>query len=136
MTNLTIVPGLTFNATISGLTIPADWEKAYWTLKRSVRYADPLSLVQLVVSNPSDDADGVVYLNGSVSLPFGITCASGELSVNQAGGSVTVYLADDLTILLPDQTLIGWDVKFIDASGNSVGQRGTADVSLTETQTV
>lgn len=38
------------------------------------------------------------------------------------------------TIRLGKATGIGWDVKFIDAAGDSSGADGTADVVLTETK--
>jgi hypothetical protein len=134
--HLVITAALTFSETISGLTIPADWVSAYWTLKARVRDTDPLSLLQIVVSNPPDAEDGIVYLNASATLPDGISIGSGTLTVYQATGLVDIFLEDDLTALLSSKTILGWDVKFIDANGDSVGWRGTADIVPTETQTV
>lgn len=134
--HLTVTAGLTFREVVSGLTIPADWKQSFWTLKAKVRDLDSSAVVQLVSSNPSDPEDGVVYVNASDTLPAGISVSSGTLSVSQPDGEITIFLEDDLTVLLGPATNLGWDVKFIDASGDSVGWRGTADICLTETQAV
>lgn len=134
--HLTITAGLTFSETVSGLTIPDDWTQTIWTLKAKTRDAETASIVQMVVSNPTDLSDGLIYLNASTIFPSGITQSSGSITVNQVGGSVTIFLEDDLTVLLGAGSGFGWDVKFIDSAGDSVGRRGTVDVALTETQTV
>lgn len=130
--HLTITAGLTFEESVTGLTIPADWVLAIWTLKGNVRDADTAALVQLRTSNPAAGTDGLQRLNGAAPAAP-ITAEDGELTVNQAG-AITVYLTDELTELLTAAVDLGWDVKFIDASGDSGGQRGTADVVLTETR--
>lgn len=56
----TITAGLTFNETVSGLTIPADWSQAIWTLKESRRDLDSEALVQLLSSNPTGVSDGLL----------------------------------------------------------------------------
>lgn len=131
--HLTITAGLTFDESVTGLTIPADWVSAIWTLKANVRDADTAALVQLRVTNPGAGGDGLQRVNG-VAPAAPITAAAGELTVNQAGGAITIYQTDELTALLAAAVDLGWDVKFIDAGGDSSGQRGTADVVLTETR--
>lgn len=131
--HLTITSGLTFNESVSGLTIPTDWVSAIWTLKQDVRDVDSSALVQLRKTNPAAGTDGLQRLNGAAPASP-ITAASGTLTVNQAGGSITTNLTDELTALLATANDVGWDVKFIDANGDSVGRRGTADVVLTETK--
>jgi len=131
--HLTITAARTFEATISGLTIPANWVTALWTLKTDDSRPDVAALVQLRETNPSALSDGLQRLNGA-ALPSGVTAAAGSLTVNQAGGSVVVWLSDEVTARLGKATGIGWDVKFIDAAGDSDGADGTADVALTETK--
>lgn len=131
--HLTITAGLTFDESVSGLTISADWWAAIWTLKANVRDADTAALVQLRVTNPAAVTDGLQRVNGAAPAAP-ITAADGELSVNQAGGSITIWLSDELTALLAAAVDLGWDVKFIDLADDSSGQRGTADVVLTETR--
>lgn len=131
--HLTITVGLTFDEAVTGLTIPADWKTALWTLKNNARDADTAALVQLRETNPAAGGDGLQRLNGA-ALVAPITAADGALTVTQATGRIDVYLTDEMTAMLGAATAIGWDVKFIDADGDSSGQRGTADVVLTETK--
>jgi len=133
--HLTITAARTFEATISGLDIPADWVTALWTLKWSLDQPDTASLVQLRVSNPADGDDGLQRLLGAaVAVPM--TAADGGLTIDQAGGTAAIWLSDELTALLSEATGLGWDIKFIDDDDDSTGVRGTADVALTETRTL
>lgn len=132
--HLTLVCARTFEASVTGLTIPAAWETAIWTLKWNRDQVDTASIVQLRVSNPADVVnDGLLRLNGA-TLVAPITAADGSLTVDQAGGAVAIWLSDELTAQLRQAVGLGWDVKFIDEEGDSSGTRGTADVSLTETR--
>lgn len=131
--HLTITVGLTFDEGVTGLTIPADWVTALWTLKNNARDADTAAIVQLRATNPAAGTDGLQRLNGA-ALVAPITADDGALTVTQATGRIDVYLTDDMTAQLAAVTTIGWDVKFIDEAGDSSGQRGTADVVLTETR--
>jgi hypothetical protein len=131
--HLTITAARTFNEPVTGLTIPATWVTALWTLKADASRADTAALVQLRETNPAALTDGLVRLNGAaVASP--LTAASGALTVTQASGRIDIYLTDELTALLDDATGLGWDVKFIDAAGDSTGYSGTSDVVLTETK--
>jgi hypothetical protein len=131
--HLTITAALTFDEGVTGLTIPADWKTALWTLKADASKPDTAALVQLRETNPAALTDGIVRLNGAaVASP--LTAASGALLVTQASGRIDIYLTDEATALLDDATGLGWDVKFIDAAGDSTGYSGTADVALTETK--
>ncbi len=132
--HLTITNGLTFDESVTGLTIPSDWVTAIWTLKFSELQVDTAALIQLRVSNPADaEGDGLQRLN-SAAVTTPITTADGTLTVTQASGRIDIYLTDELTALLARASGLGWDVKFIDADDDSVGWRGTADVVLTETR--
>ena len=131
--HLIITAGLTFDEAVTGLTIPADWTTAIWTLKHNAAQADTAAVIQLRVSNPADGDDGLQRLNG-VAVAVPITAADGTLTVEQSVGRIGLYLSDELTVLLSKATGLGWDVKFIDADGDSTGRRGTVDVVLTETQ--
>lgn len=131
--HLTITAGLTFYESVTGLVIPADWVSAIWTLKRDVRDTDAAALVQVRATNPAAETDGLQRLNGATPVAP-IAVDDGLLTVNQAGGSIVVGLSDELSAQLAPATALGWDVKFIDAGGDSSGQRGTADVVLTETR--
>ena len=138
--HLLITAGLTFEEPVSGLVIPVNWTKAYWTLKTDEAQPDTASIIQLRVSNPASSTDGLQRLNG-VALAGPITSEDGALIVDHEAGSITIYLTDELTVLLnkagsvrSKAGALGWDVKFMDASGKSVGRRGTAAIVLTETK--
>lgn len=130
--HLTITRGLTFAEAVTGLTIPVDWEAAYWTLKRNPVQPDTAALVRLLVTNPAGESDGLQRLKGAEPASP-ITEADGTLTVTQATGRIDIWLSDELTANLNAATSLGWDVKFIDSAGDSTGRRGTADVVLTET---
>lgn len=130
--HLTITRGLTFAEAVTGLTIPVDWETAYWTLKRNPVQPDTAALVRLLVTNPAGESDGLQRLKGAEPASP-ITEADGTLTVTQATGRIDIWLSDELTACLSAGTSLGWDVKFIDSAGDSTGRRGTADVVLTET---
>jgi hypothetical protein len=141
--HLIVTAGLTFEESVSGLIIPADWTKAYWTLKSDEADTDTSAIIQLAVSNPSSLTDGLKRLNGA-ALVAPVTVASGTLTVDQPGGRITINLADEATILLSKAGSVkskagalGWDVKFLSSStGESTGRRGTAAVVLTETKAI
>jgi hypothetical protein len=132
----TITAGLTFSEAVSGLPIQDDWETGYWTLKGKLRDLDSASIIQIMVTNPGDPGDGLQVLLGSTTLPSGIVAGSALLTIDQPAGTARVYLTDDLTALLSEAKSIGWDLKFIDSAGDSVGRRGKADIVLTETKAV
>lgn len=149
----TITLGITFDETVTGLVIPSDLEKAYWTLKNSSDDDEAEALVQLVVSNPAEvDTDGLIRLNAVLwheavvddplttevdeESPEPFDRSLGALIINQPAGSARVYLTDELTVQLATAKRIGWDVKFIDSNGDSTGKRGVANLVRTETQTV
>ncbi len=131
--HLTITRALTFEATVSGVDIPGDWVTAIWTLKRAAAEADDAALLRLRTSNPSDDdVDGLQWLHGAALLEPR-HAADGRMSVQATAGQIGLWLSDELTATLDEAGGLGWDVKFLDAAGNSRGCRGTADVQLTET---
>lgn len=133
--HLTITAGLTFSEAVTGLTIPADWAAAMWTLKYSPDQADTAAVIQLRAENPAALTDGLLRVNGA-ALVSPITASDGTLTVTQASGRIDIWLSDELTLLLSKATGLGWDIKFIDANDDSSGRRGTADVVLTETKAV
>jgi hypothetical protein len=138
--HLVITIGLTFDESVSGLVIPADWKTAYWTLKTNPDQPDSDAIVQLCVSNPALATDGLLRLNGNVPAAP-VTKDDGALTVDQSSGRISVLLSDELTVRLKKAggpktpaNAIGWDAKFIAASGRSMGRRGTAAIVPTETQ--
>lgn len=139
-TGLNPVKALTFDALISGLTIPAGWTAVELTAKRTVKDTDSGAILQLKVSNPGVGTDGVLVVERVAATVAQRT--QGSLVVNQPGGSVTVHLQDDLTAELTeieDDENAGFDIKIFYTSGGetmSLSYRGEWTMGNTETQSL
>lgn len=123
---LTVVRGVTFEATLTGLSIPAAWTKLYFTVKAAAGALDTASVVQIVVSNPGAGTDGLLYLDGAAG-----TLAQGSLTVDQGAGTLAIVLADDTTTFLEPGTY-AYDVKAIVTDTSEL----LTAAGLTVTQTV
>lgn len=103
---ITIYQAVSFQATISGLAIPAGWTKVYWTVKRATSEADADAILQMVETNPSAGTDGLLRVNGATG-----TAGNGSLTVDQAAGTVVIDLVmtvcDDLALA----TGLVWSLK-------------------------
>lgn len=130
-TNLTIISAVTYDYTLTGLVIPADWKKIWVTLKTKRTDDDADSIVQIVESNPGVAADGLLYLNGAAG-----TKAQASLTVNQGAGTVAVHIDDEATAELARWTG-GYDVKVLDDAGDTKQIRSAkVSVVLTETHAI
>ena len=134
---LTFTKGVTFNATVSGLTISATWAKLYFTLKYSEYDDDPDAIVQIVETNPAAAlTDGLLYIDGA-AIVAPITIADGTLTVSQAAGTVVIAITDNATALLAKASDLVWDIKTKDAAGATVqNTTGTASILRAVTQTI
>lgn len=94
---ITMQRGATFDATLTGLSIPVSWTSARLTVKRLSGDSDESAVLQILVSNPGSGSDGLQRINGSTS---GVIAANASLIVNQAGGTIAIHIEDDATILL------------------------------------
>lgn len=130
---LTITAATTYSATLTGLTIPADWLDMWFTVKDDDSKADSASVVQIHKSNPADAAnDGLVYLNGAAG-----TKADGSLTVDQAAGTVAIRIEATATDDLTRQSGAGYDVKVQStAAGVTLLTEGTCNIQMTETKTI
>lgn len=129
---LTITAGATYSATLSGLTIPADWLTMWFTLKSDEAQTDAQALVQIVESNPGVGTDGLKCLNGAAG-----TAGNGSLTVDQAGGSVAIALAAAATVQLDRASALGYDLKVLSGTDTvTLLTSGTASVQLTETKSI
>jgi hypothetical protein len=103
---INIYQAVSFQATISGLAIPAGWTKVYWTVKRATSEADTDAILQMVETNPSAGTDGLLRVNGAAG-----TAGNGSLTVDQAAGTVVIDLimtvCDDLALA----TGLVWSLK-------------------------
>lgn len=94
---------------ILSVSVTSTWSKAIFTVKHNTTQIDSASVIQLVVSNPGDAADGLRYLLGSSA-----TAAQGSLSVNHSTDQITVFLsAAATTQFTKSYTNLSWDVKVI-----------------------
>lgn len=111
---LSISIGASYSKTITGLTIPATWTKAWLTAKRSLNDTDAQAMLQMVVSNPADvEADGLLTLNGTTA-----TLSNGSLELDVAAGEALLEIVDT-TGLEPSGTGMTWkyDIKLLLSTG-------------------
>lgn len=130
ITDLNLYSGITFAETVSGLSIPSNWTKIYFTAKKKLADTDSMALVQILKSNPPDPGDGLLYLDGGVP----ITPTDGAMTVDQAGGTIDIDLTDDATAVLEIIQSATYDIKCITSDPKSYRLRGgNFIVALTET---
>lgn len=124
---LRIVAGVTYAAQLTNVTYPANWKTAYLTIKRTRKHADADAVLQMIISNPTEAGDGVIVVTGRQAVDNEPTW--GTLTPDDVLGTMHVYIADDLTTLLGAREGLVWDLKLIDAAGDStVPTGGTADI--------
>lgn len=133
---LTVYRGVTFAATVSGLTISASWTKVYLTVKTDLGLADTAATIQVIETNPGAGTDGLLYLNGAAPVNP-ITYADAALTVTQAAGTVAIALSDNLTAQLARGARLHWDLKqIISSTSSGLLASGTMDIELTPTRTI
>ena len=133
---LTFTKGVTFAATVSGLTISGTWSKLYFTLKESDYDTDDLALLQLVVTNPGAGTDGLLYLDGS-AIASPVVVSDGTLTVSQVAGTVAIAITDNATVWLNKTSSLVWDIKTKDTAGATVqNATGTASITQSVTQAI
>lgn len=109
---LTIYQAVSFQATVSGLSIPAAWTKLWFTVKQDPAQADTDAIIQMIETNPAALTDGLLRLNGAAG-----TAANGTLTVNQAAGTVVIDLVDENTDDLALATGLHWSLKALATGG-------------------
>jgi hypothetical protein len=123
-----------YNATLTGLAIPADWLKIWLTFKADPEQADTTSTVQIVVSNPGVAADGLLYLGGAAPASP-VTDASASLTIDQAAGTAAIWIDDAAMAVLSRASSLSYDVKCLaTASGVTILTSGTANIGLPVTR--
>lgn len=131
---VTITSTTSLAGTITGLTIPADWLRMYWTVKRSLLDADADAIIQIVVTNGEDEEDGLVVIAGEEAEDE----TEGSLVVNQPAGTVAFALTAGATALLPEAGDLVWDLKYhlddVDEEKKQCAV-GTASITLAVTRT-
>jgi len=135
---ITHINRVSFSATLTGLTIPANWESVLLTVKTSKRLADSAATLQIVVSNPAaGTTDGIKYY---LSSPANTTTERplGSLTVDQTGGTVTIAIQDDADFASVAGIKHTYDVKVLTDAGASalLAASGRWTFDTTETRTV
>jgi len=112
---LTIYAGKTFlpSSPFTGLSIPAAWKYIDFQIKNVATDADTAALIWIRATNPAAGTDGLQRLNGATA-----TAAQGSLTVDQAAGTIAVWIADEVTAQLTATTSV-YGLKYIDTSGDS-----------------
>lgn len=125
---------ITFDETVSGLTIPSDWDVIYLTVKgvsATAENDDERAMIQILITNGGDAGDGLQRLNGQDATA---DKAKGTLTVDQGEGTVQIAIQDDMLALLAAATGLQWDLKYIDTSSDSgLIVTGTASIINTVT---
>lgn len=127
--DLTITRAVTFVATLTGITLPAGWDKLYFTVKRSSSQPDGMALVQLLLSNPTLPGDGLLTINQAVGV-------AGNGWLVAAGDAVTITLTDDATALLQNGDRGAYDLKVVVDSASVLLAAGQVLVAATPTATI
>lgn len=130
--SLVITKYASYDAQLTGLTIPAAWTKVYVTVKAAETDLDTASMIQLVESNPGVGTDGLLYTNGAAGV-----AANGSLTVDQVAGTVDIRLEAAATALL-HKGHYGYDVKaIVPVTGPTMlSTGGVCTVQWTETRAV
>lgn len=127
--DLHVVGAVTFTATLTGLTFPAGWSRIFFTAKNSPGAPDATATVQIVVSNPADAEDGLLFIDGQP-----VTTLADQGSLVVAGDALTITIGDNATTLLRAGSLT-WDVKALIESDSTSVLLATGNVRIDYTET-
>ena len=129
---INVVKYTDYDATISGLTIAADWAKIYLTAKEDDTDAEANALLQIQEST-AGTGDGLLRLEGAAYA----TAAHASLTVDQSAGTIVIHIAAAATSGATERRTSGYDIKQIRTGGqiSSLGE-GEYNVYATETQSL
>lgn len=132
-TTLSIKKAVSFDVDVTGMTIPANWTKIYWTVKTNTSVADSGAVLQVVITNGGDAGDGLIYLNGAANTGHE---DEASLTVDQPGGTITISITDDYTAEVSAATpTLTSDFKAITDESKSV-QLAVCPVSISSAVTL
>ena len=110
---ISMIRGATYSATLTGLTISADWATLTLRCKRKANTDDGKDEIAIVVTNGGDVGDGLTILGGAaVASP--ITAADASLTVDQGAGTVAVWVSDEATNYLGVTANGVWHLREVD----------------------
>jgi len=129
---LSIVRAVSFDVTVTGMSIPANWTKIYFTVKNNTSVADSAAQIQIVVTEGGDAGDGLLYADGAAAGD----ATQASLTVDQPGGDISISITDDQTADLTAGSY-SYDLKAItDESKSKVLASGQVTISATQTLAV
>lgn len=125
----------TYTTQITGLTIPADWEKIWLSAKPDDASSDTDAQIMILETNPGAATDGGQYFNRVAATA--ITRAYASLTVDQPGGTITVLIKPAGTALLAEGSY-KYDLKYLrsDADDTIDQLTGEANFTVTSSYTV
>lgn len=97
---------LDVTATVS---VPANWEKGYFTVKERLADTDAQAVVQILVTSGGAEGDGLIRLNRQAPS----SAALGALEVAESLDSVTITISASATVKLAGKKTYYYDIKFL-----------------------
>lgn len=131
--SLTLINKVGFEATITGVVIPANWEKVYVTVKANKDLADTAAVIQLVVSNGGDAADGLIRFLGNA--PTVAQQGYGILVVDRPNNQISITLKDDLIFPAARRGRYTYDIKCLRTGEESMLLAGSGNFDILGTET-
>lgn len=132
--DLAITKYLGYSATLTGVTIPADWTAIVLTAETNLTPDDSAALLQVRESNPGVAGDGAIYVSGAAA---GALASGASLTVDQPNGTIVITLTASLTSALT-ACRATYDIKILSASAEPTKPVSSAAfvVSPTETKAI
>lgn len=124
----------TYDETITGLTIPSNWSKLYYSVKDNDGDTENEAVLRIVVTNGGAAGDGLLRIGGQSPTDAGLTAASASLTASQANGTLGVYVADEALSILTASTSRKYDVVVIEDDGTKF-QLAEDDATFSSTRT-
>lgn len=129
-----IVRYVTYDETITGLTIPAGWQTIELTVKETPEDTDANALLNIVESNPGVGTDGLIVIQKQTTAAALLAVTDASLTVNQPAGTVTVHITRAATTKLDDYTAVGFDLICYDGTDHDMLTYGKTNIYKTETR--
>ena len=130
--DITVTKYVTYNQTLSGLTIPSTWTKIWLTAKENSLLPDADAEFMVYESNPAGVNDGGQYYHRTAATVT--TRAYASLTINQSAGTIGILITDDGTALLAAGGY-KYDIKCLKSDGNIDQIAGEADFTVSSSYT-
>lgn len=93
--------GATYTFPLTDLTFGATWNRVVFAIKTDIQMDldDEYSMIFIQITNGGDASDGLIWINGTE--PDVTQQAQASLTVNQGAGTLTIYMDEEITQLIP-----------------------------------